>query len=188
MSNDVLEHQEDIPDQDEIGTQETVDRMALGVTNSSMSPVGTEPDRSREVEAMAVERAAIHDAAIQLARILANSGDTVSKVLQQASQCIMRTVYVPFGGNSEKLLAENFDRSVARIWLPAVSTLAIATTQIVSPFAAATAEFPMNSVQISTTATEIVVWEFRTTDTLWAKCDSAAIAPVAVCILEEFIS
>jgi hypothetical protein len=185
---DVYEHQETLPDQDEIATQETVDSMVLGVTNTSIPPVGTEPDRSREVEAMVAERDAIHKAAIQLARILENAGGTVSKVMQNASQCIMRTVYIPFGGNSEKLLAENFDRSVARIWLPAVSALAVATSQISSNYAAASAEYPMNSVQIFTTASEIVVWEFRTTDSLWAKCDAAAIAPVAVCILEEFIS
>lgn len=182
------EHQETLPDQDEVAIQETVDSQALGVTHTSIPPVDSQPDQSKEVMDIYAERQDIARAARQLALVLENSGKTVSKVIQSSSQIIMRTILVRPGA-SEKLLSENFQRSVARLWLPIPETvMAVSNLQINSTFDLTASEIPASSVVIFGTAFGPYPYEFRTTDQLWGILEGDAASAIPVCVLEEFIS
>ena len=184
LDNTTPEHL-DTPDDTPI--QDTVDDSFFGTTRSTIS---TEPGRDKEVAQLYEERQQITQAANQIAAVLANSGKTVSRVLQAASQCIMRTVMIPPGGVAERLLSEHYERSVARVWIPTEGIACISTHQVSTQFDIAANNIPSNAIVVRGAVAGLnpQIYEFRTTDGLWAILDAGITTPTAVCVMEEFVS
>lgn len=181
---EILEHLEELPDQDETEIQETVDDSFLG-TSHNFSVSGKE----KEVQAIAVERHELQTAARQLAAALDRSGVPAQKTLSVASQCITRTVVVPFGPTPTKVVSNNEQRTLLRIRAYDVAApveVFLSTLPISGSFSGvATLDIPSSSIVIDGTMQYI---EIATTGEIWAMLPSTAVASAVLSIVEEFVS
>lgn len=181
---DTYEHLEELPDQDEIRDQESVDAAFAGTLPQS--------DRGPEAMAIVAERRELIAAATQLAAALDRSNTPATKTIAVASQAIFRTLIVEVNDGNVKLCSDHPQRSNVKIGIyllgagnayPQVSPYQIGIIPTsVSPQGSAV-PLPAAATPATITYTEI-----RTTSELWLRLTDDSTQAVAVCVVEEFVS
>ena len=179
-------------DPDTADIQQTVE--SLAGTDFSI-----QPDKTKEVQQLIVDRQEIDAVGRQLAATLDVSNSRVSRVIDAASETVIRTVFVN-GNQPSKLCNVHQYRSRLRLWLPSYPEtgayqVAIGRDQNIQ-FDTSVNMWPTNAVVImgpiaatSAAIVPYVVHEFRTVRELWALAeDTIDDLEIPICIVEEFVS